>query len=83
MLQRPLYVRTPPLRGPVGQRPPWMLLEQIPAPEPIRARFHLIFSKVSQNQECHLNILKRPVIVPVYKTGRKSHLLRFPDFRFR
>ena len=49
---------------------------------PIRARFRLILLKVSQTAKCHQNMTKRPPIVPISKTGTKSHLLNFLDFRF-
>ena len=44
------------------------------------ARFSVISCKVSQNGQVSLNILKRPPILPISKTGLKSHLLKFSVF---
>ena len=32
--------------------------------------------------KCQQNMSKRPVIVPIFKTATKSHLLKFPDFHY-
>ena len=47
--------------------------------EPIRARFHLIYTKVSINLECHRFSVMRPGIVPVSKTGSQVTTLNFQD----
>ena len=62
-----------------------MLALPVPGPLECRpwtniARFDLISQKLSQNARVSLNISKRPVIVPISKTGVKSRLLIFWDF---
>ena len=32
--------------------------------------------------KCHRKVIKRPLIVPIYKTGSRIHLLKFQDLRF-
>ena len=39
--------------------------------------------KLVKTAECHQKSRKRPLIVPISKTGPRIHLLKFWDFRFR
>ena len=59
--------------------PPWdmPLLGQMAASGPIRRELRYISVKLVKTTECHRNMCKRPVIVPISKTGTKSHLLIF------
>ena len=50
---------------------------------PIRRELVNISIKLVKTAECHQNIRKRPVIVPIFKTGSESHLLKFLEFCFR
>ena len=59
-----------------------VLLEQIAASWPIRRDLTSILGNLVKTAECHQNITKRPVIVPVSHLGLKSHLLKFSDFHF-
>ena len=47
-----------------------------------RRDFSHISVKLVKTAECHQICPKRPVIVPVLKTGSRIHLLKFQDFRF-
>ena len=76
--QGPTHARTPyyrvprALRGPPGPSAhPGSRTRRYARLEPIKARFRYIYLKVSQYPECHQNMLMRPAIVPVPKTGRK------------
>ena len=48
----------------------------------IRARFRVIYPKVSRNPECHRNSLMRPVMLPVSKKRPISHDLEFLRFLY-
>ena len=50
---------------------------------PIRRDLASFPRNLVKTAKCHLKSVKRPTIVPISKTGVKSHLLNFPDFRFR
>ena len=51
-----------------------------PAPR-AKGRDSMTYSlKLVKRRECHRNILKRPVIVPIPKTASRNHLLKFSDF---
>ena len=71
--------------GPVGppRGPPWYRTSRIAASWPIWARIDLISWKLSQNEQVSPETTKRPVIVPICKTGSGIHLLIFSDFSFR
>ena len=68
----------PPLRGPVS--PPCGL----PCPGTLIAASWPIWRDLTsfprmlvKTAECHQNMTKRPALVPISKTGPKSHLLKF------
>ena len=50
---------------------------------PIRRDLGQYSVKLVKTAMCHRNMSKRPVIVPISKTGSRIHLLRFSDFQFR
>ena len=49
---------------------------------PIRRDFTSFLIKLVKTAKCHQNSSKRPVIVPISKTGSRNHLLKFSGFRF-
>ena len=53
------------------------------ASQPIRARFKVYLLKVSQNAEVSPEYVQKACHSPCSQTGSESHLLKFPDFRFR
>ena len=53
---------------------------QIALLEPIRTRFSQIYPKVSRILECHRNIVMRPGILPISKTGSNATTLNSKDF---
>ena len=59
---RPLPGAGPPLQPPPGQ---------------YRRELTSFYRNLVKTAECHQNVSKRPVIVPISKTGSRSHLLDF------
>ena len=53
---------------------------QIAASWPIRRDLTSNILKLVKTAECRSNMSKRPVIVPIFKMGPESHLLKFSDF---
>ena len=49
---------------------------------PIGRELVNISVKLVKRAKCHRNISKRPVIVPISKTGSRNHLLIFSDFHY-
>ena len=69
-----------PMLGPPCHIPP--LSSQTAVQTAKRRHFSQITVKLVKMTKCRPNILKRPVIVPISKTGSESRLLIFWDFRF-
>ena len=64
----------------------WALPVQDPhnaASGPIRRDSTSILLNLVKTAECHQNITKRPVMLPISKTGPRCHLLKFLEIRFR
>ena len=73
----------PPLRGPVAPWAPWCRTPRIAASWPIKARFHVISYKVSQNRQVSPKSVQKAYHSPCFQNeAKKSPLdfLRFPVF---
>ena len=63
----------------VPEAPPW---DGVWLPGQEGRDFMTFPVKLVKTEECHQKSVIRPVIVPILKTGPKSRLLIFSDFRF-
>ena len=77
-LRPPGHFRVPP--GPL--RTPRLPALRYALPEPIRARFRVIYLKVRSNPECRRNSVMRPAILPISRTGSNVTTLNFQVFRY-
>ena len=77
----PGYHPSGPVGHPAGALPVPRTLG-MPPPGQYRRELTSFYLKLVKTAKCHRNMSIRPPIVPILKTGLKSHLFKFSDFHF-